>query len=137
VGANDAPIVGSAKDSSGQPAWEAQYRTQVAAMMDLLIGPQDRTVFWIGSPTLGTKYDHGAEEVDRVMREEAASRPTVVYVDAYSLFSENGQYSADLNDANGERVRMRVGDGVHFTVAGAQYLAQKVYSLLDTRWNLT
>jgi hypothetical protein len=136
IGANDASIVGSAKDSSGNPAWQAKYRAQVDEMMNLLIG-QNRTVFWIGSPTLGTKYDHGASEVDRVMREEAAKHPTsVVYIDAYSLFSENGEYSSYLDDATGERVRMRTGDGVHFTVEGAQYLAQKVYALLNSRWNL-
>ena len=33
-------------------------------MMQLLVGtPTPRTVFWIGSPTLGTGYNHGAEEV--------------------------------------------------------------------------
>jgi hypothetical protein len=137
VGANDAPIVGTAKDASGQPAWEAKYRAKLDTMMDLLVGATHRTVFWIGSPTLGTKYDHGASEVDRVMREEAAKRPSIVYVDAYSLFSVNGEYSAYVNDASGERVRMRTGDGVHFTVAGAQFLAQKVYALLDSHWNLT
>jgi hypothetical protein len=138
VGANDAPIVGSATDASGQPTWEAKYRSQVDTMMDLLVGgAAKRTVFWIGSPTLGTKYDHGASEVDRVMREEAAKRPSIVYVDAYALFSANGEYSATLPDATGERVRMRTGDGVHLTVAGAKFLAQKVYSLIDSVWELS
>jgi uncharacterized protein len=131
VGANDAPIVGN-------NGWETTYRDKVDHMMDLLIGgAAQRTVFWIGSPVLGTSYNHGAEEVDRVMREEAARRPTVVYIDAYSLFSVNGEYSQSLPDAKGNQVQMRVADGVHFTVAGALFLAQHVYKLLDTRWNLT
>jgi hypothetical protein len=138
VGANDASIVGSAKDAIGAPAWEASYRAKVAKMMDLLIGGSaQRTVFWVGSPTLGTRYDHGASELDRVMREEAAKRKTVVYVDAYSLFAENGEYSAFLNDSDGNRVQMRIGDGVHFTPAGMKFLAEHVYALLDSRWNLT
>jgi hypothetical protein len=137
IGANDAPIVSSALDATGTPAWEATYRGQVDRMMDLLVGGSTpRTVFWIGSPTLGTSENHGAEEVDRVMREEAAKRPTVVYIDAYSLFSANGQYSASLTDAHGNPVQMRVGDGVHFTIAGAEYLAAHVYTLLNARWNL-
>jgi uncharacterized protein len=137
VGANDAPIVGSALDATGAPAWEAKYRSQVDRMMDLLVGgPAERTVFWIGSPPLGTRYNHGAQEVDRVMREEATKRPTVVYVDAYGLFASNGQYSVSLPDAKGNRVQMRTDDGVHFTVAGAQYLAEHVYKLLNARWKL-
>ena len=137
VGANDASIVGSALDAIGAPAWEAEYRASVGEMMDLLIGgPAQRTVFWIGPPTLGTRYDHGAKELGRVMREEAAKRPTIVYIDAYSLFSENGEYSAYLTDSDGDRVQMRIGDGVHFTPAGAELLTAHVYKLLNSRWNL-
>jgi hypothetical protein len=137
VGANDASIVGSANDAIGAPAWESKYRASVDEMMDLLVGGKaQRTVFWIGSPTLGTRYNHGAQELGRVMREEAAKRPTVVYVDAYSLFSENGEYSASLLDSEGNRVRMRISDGVHFTPAGMKFLAEHVYKLLDSRWNL-
>jgi hypothetical protein len=138
VGANDASIVGSALDAVGAPAWEADYRASVDEMMDLLIGgTAQRTVFWIGPPTLGTRYDNGAKELGRVMREEASKRPTIVYIDAYTMFSENGEYSKYLTDAHGNRVQMRIGDGVHFTPAGAEYLAERVYKLLDARWNLT
>jgi hypothetical protein len=131
VGANDAAIVGNND-------WETQYRSKVDHMMDLLVGgTAQRTVFWIGSPILGSQHNHGVEDVDRVMREEAAKRPTVVYIDAYSLFSVNGEYSAWITDTNGNQVQMRTDDGVHFTVAGAQYLAEHVFKLLDTRWNLS
>ena len=137
VGANDASIVGSALNEAGVPAWEPAYRAKVDEMMDLLVGGNlKRTVFWVGSPTLGTRYNHGAQELDRVMREEAAKRPTIVYVDAFALFSANGEYSVFLPDADGNRVQMRIGDGVHFTNDGAQFLAQHVYKLLDSRWNL-
>jgi hypothetical protein len=131
VGANDAPIVGNND-------WEAQYRSKVDQMMDLLVGgAAQRTVFWVGSPILGSHYNHGVEDVDRVMREEAAKRPTVVYIDAYTLFSVNGEYSGSITDTHGNQVQMRTDDGVHFTVAGAQYLAEHVFKLLDTRWNLS
>jgi hypothetical protein len=138
VGANDAPIVGSAVDSNGVPEWETKYRAQVDTMMDLLIGgAAQRTVFWIGSPILGEQHNHGVEDVDRVMREEAAKRPTVVYIDAYSLFSVNAEYARSFPDAEGNTVAMRTGDGIHLTPAGALFLAQHVYKLLDARWNLT
>jgi len=138
VGANDAPIVGSAVDSNGDPTWEAKYRSQVDEMMDLLVcGVAQRTVFWIGSPILGSSHNHGVEDVDRVMREEAAKRPTVVYIDAYSLFSVNGAYARSFPDAEGNTVAMRTSDGVHLTPAGGLFLAQHVYKLLDSRWNLT
>ncbi len=140
VGANDSVIVGSAVDpASGQPAWEVSYRARVDTMMDLLVGGSlERTVFWIGSPPLrDSNMDHGAQELDRVMREEAAKRPTVVYVDAYAMFSVQGHYAVDLPDNSGKLTQMRIGDGVHFTVDGAQFLAENVYKLLDQRWHIT
>jgi hypothetical protein len=131
VGANDAPIVGNND-------WETTYRGKVDHMMDLLIGGSaQRTVFWIGSPILGGSHDHGVEDVNRVMREEAAKRPTVVYIDAYSLFSVNAVYARSFPDAEGNTVTMRTGDGEHLTPAGGLFLAQHVDKLLDARWNLT
>ena len=32
---------------------------------------------------------------------------------------------------------MRISDGVHFTVDGAQYLGDIVWKLLDKRWHIT
>ena len=74
------------------------------------------------------------------MREEAAKlAPDVVYVDTYQLFSDpTAATRATLPDANGnEIVQMRISDGMHFTVDGAQYLADAVCKLLDKRWHIT
>ncbi|HEX5095095.1 MAG TPA: hypothetical protein VFX21_03745, partial [Acidimicrobiia bacterium] len=97
-----------------------------------------RTVLWIGSPPLRSDKSGGAEELDRVMREEAAKRrPQVLYVDAYKMFgSADGDYTDTLEDDNGKSIRVRIGDGVHLTPAGAEYLANAVFALLDARWKI-
>ena len=149
IGTNDANIVNSVDaNKDGIHDWEVDYRQRVANMMDLFVGGQkDRTVIWIGAPTMrDSQRDKGVVEINRVMREEAEKRgPHVIYVDAYSMFgNENGKYSDRLDvpvgpDAPGEtkNVRVRVGDGVHLTPAGADYLATPVFSLLDSRYRLT
>jgi hypothetical protein len=140
VGANDTKIVNSHDaDDDGVPDWEPEYRAKVADMMDMFVGDDDqRTVVWIGSPPLRSDKSGGAEELDRVMREEAAKRrPNVLYVDAYELFSSaDGGYTDTLKDENGKNVRVRIGDGVHLTPAGGEYLANAVFTLLDTRWKI-
>ena len=67
------------------------------------------------------------------MRQEAAKfAPDVVYVDTYHLFSgPDGGYSRSLPDKNGNDVEMRISDGIHFTVDGAQYLSDAVWKLLE------
>jgi hypothetical protein len=74
-----------------------------------------------------------------VMQQEAAKfAPDVVYVDTYHLFEgPNGGYSRSLPDAQGNDVEMRISDGIHFTVDGAQYLSDAVWKLLNKRWHIT
>ena len=141
IGTNDANVVNSFDaDDDGVADWEVDYRNRVAAMMDLLAnGPAKRTVIWIGAPTMrDPDRDDAVVELNRVMREEAAKRgPAVVYLDAYQLFGdENGDYTASV-DTGTTNERVRIGDGVHFTPAGAEYLAEPVMSLLEQRYNLS
>lgn len=141
IGTNDASIVSSHDgDGDGVPDWEPGYRARVVQMMDLLTGDSgDRLVLWIGAPTMrDSSRDRGVVEVNRVAREEAERRPDeVVYVDAYRLFAgDDGEYTDRITLADGRTIRVRIGDGVHFTPQGAQYLANTVFALLDARYDI-
>lgn len=139
IGTNDASIVNHRTNEDGVYEWEPEYRSEVAEMMDLFVGGDaHRTVFWVGAPTTRTEWrDDGVVELNRVMQEEAESRDDVVFVDAYSLFAgEDGQYVDSLIGEDGEYVRVRNGDGVHFTTAGGDRLAAAVFALLDARWEI-
>src|SRR5689334_8095060 len=140
IGANDAMIVNKVDaNGDGVPDWDPIYRAKVDKMMDTMIGTTHRTVVWIGSPPLGDdRINPGAEELDKVMQQEAAKRsPDVVYVDAYKLFlGPDGNYSRRITDENGKEFTARIADGVHFTPDGASYLARAVFSLVDGRWHV-
>jgi hypothetical protein len=141
VGTNDTPVVNKVDaNNDGVPDWEAVYRMKVARMMDLFVGPNHRSVIWLGPPTLGTQsLDRGAKAIGDVMREEAAKRaPDVAYLDTYKLFStSDGAYSRRILDETGKEILARISDGTHFTEDGAQYLARAVFKLLDARWNIS
>jgi hypothetical protein len=142
IGTNDASIVNSYDgNADGVHDWEVKYRDRIDRMMTTFAGgSRHRTVYWLGPPTMGDQsLNKGGYELGRVMREEARKfARDVVYVDTYRLFSdENGDYSRSLPDADGETVTMRISDGIHFSVAGAKYLADTIWKLLDTRWHIT
>ena len=64
--------------------------------------------------------------------------PDVIYVDTYKLFEgPDGGYSRSLVDDSGEEVDMRISDGVHFSIDGAEYLGNIVWKLLDKRWEIS
>jgi hypothetical protein len=142
IGANDASIV-STYDSNGDgvPDWEVGYREKVHTMMDILVGgPRHRRGYWVGPPTMGDySLNKGAYALGKLMRSEAEKfAPDIVYVDTYRLFAdENGDYSRSLPDETGDIQEMRISDGVHFSVDGAKYLADKLWTKLDKRWNIT
>jgi hypothetical protein len=141
IGTNDASIVNSLDtNDDGTPDWEVGYRARVDDMMNLLTGPSgQRSVIWIGAPTMrDSSRDKAVVQLNQVMQEEAAKRaPHVTYFDAYKLFSdEDGEYSDRLDTPDGN-VRVRIGDGVHLTPAGAQLLATPIAALLDAHWHIT
>jgi hypothetical protein len=140
IGTNDTPAVNNVDaNQDGTPDWEAVYRFKVARLMDLFVGTTHRTVFWLGAPTLGTtSMDSAAVKIDKVAQGEAAKRsPDVVFVDTYRMFQgPDGSYSRTIVDEQGIAITARIGDGVHFSPSGAEYLGRAVFRLVDARWHL-
>jgi hypothetical protein len=141
IGANDTPAVNMVdNDADGTPDWQVEYRAKINEMMKTFVGPNHRTVYWLGPPTLGTdSMDEGALALSDIMRQEAEKfAPDVVFVDTYKLFSvESGEYSRVILDENGEEFTARIGDGVHLSADGAEYLGRTLFALLDAQWKLT
>jgi hypothetical protein len=144
IGANDWRTPGGTRiDASGAPAWRGAYAAQVEEMLRILEGEPSpagevRPVYWIGSPPLQDKaQDAGARDVNAVARTVIATHPEARYIDAYDLFADDGgRYAASLPGPNGRSVRVRSGDGVHFTPDGGDLLAVHVYGPLDARCDL-
>jgi hypothetical protein len=108
-------------------------------MMDLLVGgPEQRTVFWIGSPPMRLgEREEGVIELNRVYKEEALLRDEVVYIDAYTMFEgPEGGYSSSIFIPGRGTLYVRSGDGVHFNGAGADWLGYNVWQLIDRRWDV-
>jgi hypothetical protein len=131
IGTNDANVWSS--------NLEADYRLRTEAMMRELVGKNHRTVYWVGPPVARAQsLEVGVQAVDRIARETAAKVKGVVYVDAHALFAdENGDYQQSFADEFGQRHVMRAGDGVHFSVDGADYISRAIFKLIDNDWDVT
>jgi hypothetical protein len=103
----------------------ALYRQRVGQLMDQL---GDRRLIWAGQPNMARADLVAAiPAMNQVYREEAAKRPWVRYVDTWSLTSDaNGNFTPYLPDGT----LARAADGVHFTSAGGNYLAQAVVAAI-------
>jgi hypothetical protein len=84
-------------------------------------------VFWVGLPAIkGTKSTADAVYLNDLFRARA-ERAGAVYIDVWDGFvDEGGKFTTYGPDYEGQNRRLRSGDGVFFTKAGARKLAHYV-----------
>jgi hypothetical protein len=121
IGINDRQAIGKMKALT--PEWSAEYTARVTNFVNQLRNAGKPTV-WIGLPPMEAptyaKAIAGISEIQKL----AAFSGGAEFLDIYERFlNEEGKYSALGPDLNGNRVRMRKDDGIHFSAAGADKLA--------------
>jgi len=84
-------------------------------------------VLWVGLPAIrGTRSTADIVFLNDLYRDRAG-KAGIIYVDIWDGFvDENGNYVNQGPDFEGQIRRLRAGDGVHFTKAGARKLAHYV-----------
>src|SRR3984957_15574199 len=108
--------------------WAELYSKRIDDMIAALKS-KGVPVLWVGLPAVyGTKSTSDMSYLDEIFRARA-ERAGIIYVDIWDGFvDESGRYVTQGPDFEGQIRRLRTGDGVHFTKAGAvklaQYLAQ-------------
>jgi len=117
----------------GTPEWMTEYRRRVGGMMDAITAGSDRVLFWLGVPVLRARTEDRYNAINQILREEAAKRPgRVVYIDLDTPFrGPDGQYADYING-----VQVRTPDGIHFTRAGGDQVAQLVIDAMNRAYDL-
>jgi len=84
-------------------------------------------VFWVGLPPLrGQKSSADIPFLNDLYRSRA-DKAGIIYIDVWDGFvDEDGRYAQSGPDVEGQTRRLRAGDGVYFTQAGARKLAHYV-----------
>jgi hypothetical protein len=125
VGINDRQTLKTEGDSykALTPEWTQVYQTRVANFVSTVRGA-NKPLIWVGLPPMSkSDYSNAMGQINGVQR-LAAIGGGAEFVDIYDRFvGEDGKYSSSGPDLNGNRVRMRKDDGIHFSAAGADKLA--------------
>ena len=105
--------------------WTEAYTKRVDEMIAALKA-KGVPVLWVGLPALRTRTTSDITYLDEIYRARAA-RAGIVYVDVWDGFvDDQGRFAVQGPDFEGQIRRLRAGDGVHFTKAGAVKLAHYV-----------
>jgi hypothetical protein len=106
--------------------WAELYDKRIDDMIAALKG-KGVPVLWVGLPAIrGTRSTSDMSYLDELYRARA-EKVGITYVDIWDGFvDEAGRYAVRGPDFEGQIRRLRTGDGVHFTKAGAVKLAHYV-----------
>jgi len=125
IGINDRQKMNLNGQSYGSltPEWTTEYSARITNVVKVLRAANKPTI-WIGLPPMeAPKFGKAMIQVNEIQR-LAAFSGGAEFLDIYEKFAtEEGGYTARGPDLNGNQVRMRKDDGIHFSTAGADKLA--------------
>ncbi len=126
IGINDRQTLKLSEEKSFKaltPEWSDVYKARVSSFVSA-IRNANKPIIWIGLPPMSkSDYSNAMGQVSSIQR-LAVFSVGGEFVDIYDRFlGEDGKYSSFGPDLNGNRVRMRKEDGIHFSAAGADKLA--------------
>ncbi|MGA9823839.1 MAG: SGNH family hydrolase, partial [Methylocystis sp.] len=108
------------------PRWREIYTARVDAVIRAF-KEKNIPLVWVGLPMMkAERFSADMEQINEIYRASAASAG-VPFIEIWDIFADDhGQYSAFGPDVNGQNVKLRAADGVHFTSAGARKVAHFV-----------
>jgi hypothetical protein len=134
LGINDRQSISAGGESykTLTPEWSAEYSARVSGFVNQFRAA-NKPVIWIGLPPMPSgAYGQAMIQINEIQR-LAVFGGGGEFLDIYDRFvGDDGNYSSVGPDLNGNRVKMRKDDGIHFTVAGADKLAFYLSQALKT-----
>jgi hypothetical protein len=128
LGSNDRQTIQQGQESYEplSPRWREIYAARVDAVI-AAFKEKNIPVIWVGLPVMkNERLSADMAQLNEIFKARAALAD-IPYVDLWdALTDEHGQYSAFGPDINGQIVKLRSADGVHFTEAGARSVAHFV-----------
>ncbi len=125
IGINDRQKMSIEGKSYGSlsPEWLAGYSARVQSIVQQLRAANKPTI-WVGLPPMeAPKFGQTMIQINEIDR-LAAFGGGAEFLDIFDKFAnEDGKYTRNGPDLNGNNVRMRKDDGIHFSTAGADKLA--------------
>lgn len=139
VGSNDRQSMrdGAASVETLSMRWRELYAGRASAFAEAF-RRKNVPLVWVGMPVMkNERLSADLVQLNEIYR-EAVTKAGGSYVDVWEAFAdERNRFALHGPDVNGHTTRLRTGDGVHFTRAGARKLAffveGDVKKLLDQR----
>jgi len=137
IGANDGqdipPWKGEGRIRWGSDEWPDAYRERVddflASVTMAVEGGEGAHVLWLGLPKVTSPSLERKLDLIRGIHEERVNElgDAGVYLDTTQYLVDDGGKLLLTAEVKGKQREIRGEDGVHFTMSGCEYLADKIY----------
>ena len=111
------------------PEWEQVYRQRIERIVTAAKAA-DVQIIWLGVPIMkSSRLNAQMRYLDSLFASELAGKTIWLPTDKI-MGGEDGQYRDSIS-INGQTVRLRSKDGIHFTIKGQQLLAEQIAGRID------
>jgi uncharacterized protein len=132
IGSNDAQSIreGAIRHVFGTPEWAASYTAEIKKIVGHL-KKEGAAVYWVELPGMSqAAYDESIKQISAIQAAEA-KRLGIKYIEIRKSFAKaDGSYTDSGPDIEGNVVRLRSRDGVHFLRTGNTRLGAMVLDLI-------
>ncbi|WP_295488699.1 DUF459 domain-containing protein [uncultured Pseudomonas sp.] len=113
------------------PDWESAYRARIDAILERA-REHNVQVIWVGPPNMEKARLSTAMQYLSGLYQERTAQFGQHYISANPILGyDDDQFSYTVQTPGGKRVKVRVDDGIHFTITGQKMIAAQVLSLID------
>jgi uncharacterized protein len=134
-GGNDRIDMRDARDRYlrfGTDEWREVYTERVERVLRMLVDAGLK-VTWCGNPVArSAKYSTDMEYINKIYEAEAGPFGAQFLPLWSTVVDDQGGYTAFGKDRDGVTERLRADDGIHFTAAGYELIAQKIVVTLGS-----
>lgn len=118
------------------PAWIREYQRRAAVCMRIWARGGKTRVYWLSMPPArDASWSQNNANIDLALQRAARQVPGARYLNVLGPVTDHGKYS-DYVYVNGEPVLVRTTDGIHFTEAGSQIIADEMMAILRHDWKI-
>jgi hypothetical protein len=118
------------------PAWIREYQRRAEIVMRVWARQGAARVYWLSMPPArDPSWSQNNANIDTALQRAAHAVPSARYVNVLGPVTDHGKY-ADFIYRNGAAVLVRTTDGIHFTEAGSQIIADEMMAILKKDWKL-
>ncbi len=131
MGGNDGQDLTSAGKSKRRVRWKSNaWNDAYAGRVDELLArtwAPGRTIIWLGLPKMGLgSLERKLALIRTIQQSRVKTRPGAVYMETTPhLLNSDGELKV-YGIVRGKRKALRADDGIHFTMAGSDYLADAI-----------